>query len=295
MRWSIAAILVPAACSDGDDPPPDGADPIQNTVGVDGTDAVPDDDTDADPTVLPACRVASSSGVRVSDGGVLFEYTYRYDADGLLTEVLRDHVPIDGVTDAVTTFTYDAAGRKLTDELDEGDDGSVDSRKTWTYDAAGLPVLLEVDTDADGGSESTYSYSHDPNGALLTETFETSFPVADWEDTLQYDQATLVRRRRDNGIDGSTDELTDYTYDPDGTVLEEATTDPDDGSALRTVSRTTDGAGHVLTLLFEDFVDGSALRLTYTYDAAGNVVIVERDPRADGTASTVTTYVWECP
>ncbi len=304
MRWSIAVIFASAACEGETDPtsrsPEDGPaitdDPDADTDADSDSDDDPDTDTDTGvggTYAAPDCRATIATGVSGTDGSTLFVYTFTHDADGRLVEVVRDYAPVDGFG-SLTTITYDAAGRKLTDELDEKTDGTVDLRKTWTYDGAGLPATLTVDFDADGVFESTTTYTHDAQGVLTTVEFVTTFAAPDWEDTLLYDFGTVVRRERDHLIDGSIDEVTDFVYDPYGIAVLENTTHPDDGSALRTVTRTTDGAGHVLTILFEDFEGGSTILVTYVRDAVGNVATVERDPGADGTPSEITTYVWDC-
>ena len=53
-----------------------------------------------------------------------------------------------------TTYTYDANGNVLTQEVDHGADGTVDRRGAYTYDANGN-VLTE---EWDDGLRLTYTY-----------------------------------------------------------------------------------------------------------------------------------------
>jgi hypothetical protein len=284
-------MLLMATCDtdEGTTVSPDDGGPI-DSVGY--ADTHTDTDTDSDGPV--ACRVTSASGVRTSDGSALFFYAYSYDANGLLVEMARDGGTIDGSIDALTRYTHNAAGQLLTEAFDDGNDGSVDARKSWTYDAMGQLMTLESDLAADGTVESTYTYTYDAMGWLVVERFSTTLGSPGWEDSMSYDLAKLVRRDRDIGIDGTTDEQTDYDYDPTGVAVLEATTDSDDGSPIRRVTRTTDGDGNILTRLGEDFVSGTSLLTIYTYDEAGNVLTAERDPGADGTPTLLTTYTWDC-
>jgi hypothetical protein len=309
MRGVIAAAVLLAGCEgnpattddaraggDGldpanDAPPEDTGD--SDTDGPDDTDDTDPTDTDTD-VPAPECQLASSSGVQVSDGYGLFANTYVYDAAGLLIEIEREYAPIDGVIDAVTLFSYDAAGNMLAEEFDDGADGTIDERKTWSYDAAGLPTLLEVDPGADGTIQATFTYTHDAAGLLVVHRFETEFDADDWQDTLLYSAGIQARIERDLLIDGSIDEVTDFVWGLDGIAVLESTTDPADASPIRSVTRTTDGMGGILTMLAEDFLAGTSLLLTYTYDGDGNVSTVERDSEGDGTATSLTTFVWDC-
>jgi YD repeat-containing protein len=168
--------------------------------------------------------------------------TYAYDPNGNLQSTVEPRGNVAGcncANDYRTSYTYDAAGRLLTQTKPDPDGvgpqaapvttntydpvGNLASAKdannhttSYTYDAAGR--ILTV-TAPDNG---VTTYTYDPVGNLLTRRDDNNHAT-----TFAYDEASRLSSETSPDPDGGgplTPAVTSYTYDPNGNRL--TLTDP---------------------------------------------------------------------
>ena len=94
---------------------------------------------------------------------------------------------LDGTTDSVNTFDYDAAGNVLREAWDYDADGTEDFIRVYTYDPDGNLLTEETDSDADGSLDQVVTWARDIDGNPL-------------------------ERVEDDGADGSADLTTTWTW-----------------------------------------------------------------------------------
>lgn len=245
--------------------------------------------------------------------------TYAYDANGNLASVVdpRGNLPGANPADYATTFTYDAAGRQLTetDPLGHTTSNVYDpvGNRTSVTDGNGHQTTKVYDgqnrlssvTVPDGG---VTSYTYDGAGNKLTETDPLGHVT-----TSAYDAAghlasttTPLGHATSYSYDANGDKLTTTdplgrvttdSYDRAGRLLSEtdalghATSYTYDATSNRL--STTDANGHTTSYTYDPLdrlgsvtaPDGGVT--SYTYDAAGNKLT-----RADANGHT-TSYTYD--
>jgi RHS repeat-associated protein len=217
--------------------------------------------------------------------------TYSYDANGNQASVTdpRGNVLGANPADYTTTFTYDAAGRKLASNDPLG------HVTTYTYDAVGNRSSVKdannhttsYTVDASGrvltvtapdGGVTTYAY--DGNGKVLTRIDDNNHAT-----TSVYDDGGNLVQVTGPDPDGSgplSAPVTTRTYDANGNLT--STTDPNGNatpsSGDGTTTRTYDDANRLTDVVYSD----STPDVSYSYDAAGN-----RNGMTDGAGSVTYT------
>lgn len=151
---------------------------------------------------------------------------YTYDANGNLIREARTVSHNDRVTENhAVDYTYDEAGNKLT--RTESREGTPLRVEEWTYSEAGQ-VLTYRELDGAGNVGEGLKYVYYPDGKVDEECFY----IADTEELVTYylyDDAGRVTKRasgkRYKYINVT--EMTLYTYDENGNLLTEITTEKD--------------------------------------------------------------------
>ena len=290
-------------------PDPDGAGPLTSPVTRFTYDAVGNKLTETNPrgntTTFAydgANRLISSTAADPDGGGPLPApvTTSTYDPNGNVASSVepRGNVPGASPDDFRTTFTYDAAGRLLTQARPDpdGTGPALAPRTTNVYDSVGN--LLSV---KDGNDHAT-AYTHDVAGRILTATspdldvttytYDDAGNVVTRRDdnahttTFLYDDAGRLARETSPDPDGPGPQsaaVTTYAYDPNGNRL--TVTDPN-GNATQTPGDgvTTYGYDRANRQTSIDYADATP-DVTFTYDAAGN-----RLTMADGSGTETRTY-----
>jgi RHS repeat-associated protein len=187
-------------------------------------------------------------------------------------------------TDAVgtvTTYTFDALARQLTEAL-PGDPSIPTLTRTTTYDEFGNELTqIEAWTGVTRTTTTVYDKANrpaavtDPAGVATTTTFDAA------GDAIGSATSGVITTRTFDGLGRVSDEtvagaVTTHSYDGMGNEL--VTRDP----ALVTSSRTFDLAGRLLTESVSD--GGSQLTTTDTYDPLGRILSTT-DPLGTVTAS----------
>ena len=217
---------------------------------------------------------------RKNEGGSLTQTTRNAydDAGNHILEERTRHGPIqvtaaDGTTTTVTDqlkrsrWTYDDAGRTLTQIFDEGEGTAPTLQTTYAYDAKGHHHSSH--TEREGGKSSDTDYEVDAQGRVLA----------------------LQAR-------GKGHPMQTYTYDAQGKVLKEVEDYDNDGNANRTIERSYDEAGRqtraVETL---SYGPGMQERREQTWDEAGNT-LEQRERLLEspdgGSLLVVETYDYSC-
>ncbi len=202
-----------------------------------------------------------------------FRLEYNFDslstarANQRLARVEKDYEN-DGVTDAVTTHTYDADGNRVRVE-------NIDDRN---------PLA------------DSYVYTYDVDGNVVSEEI-SEFPrdIVLWAVSHTYDSdGNVTRTEYDSLADGTVDEMRAYTYDDHGNMTREDKFYNNDGEirqVTRSAAYTYDADGNIVREELEkDYgADGTAdwtFVNTYEYNDRGELTRETRDE----TLITVFTY-----
>jgi RHS repeat-associated protein len=210
--------------------------------------------------------------------------TFFYDANGNLNKQVDPRGNVQGANpdDYATTFTYDAAGRRLTqtDPLAHvtsyaydkvGNQTSVTDPDTHTtsyaYDAQNR--LTSV-TAPDNG---VTTYTYDGNGNVLTR-----FDAKNHTTTYTYDGANELL-----SLTSPTGQKWTYAYDADGNQISmvDANGNSTQTAGDGTTTRAYDAAGQLTSISYSDSTPG----VSFTYDSAGNTTQM-----TDGGGSQTYTY-----
>jgi hypothetical protein len=97
--------------------------------------------------------------------------TFTYDGNGnKLSE--RYHEIQPNIPDKIMYYTWDAHGNMLSQKVDENGDNIIDSITTYTYNQDNFPLTISEDTDADGLPERIITYSYNQNGDKVKDYFD---------------------------------------------------------------------------------------------------------------------------
>lgn len=249
----------------------------------------------------PPCCTASVGSALVTrlvdaDGHVTF---YKYDELNRQVNIIRNQGSTNDVitpSDAVTTYTYDPVGNRLT-ETDP-----VGNTTSYGYDAVNRLIAAtnaagDVTTTTYDGVGNRISITS-PNGNITTNSYDTLDRVIKTTDgvgtvsTNSYDAVGNLTHT----VDGNSN-ITTYTYD--GLDRRIAETDPLGHTTTTTYdavgNRTniTDRLGHTTSYMY----DGLNRRTSQT-DALGNVTTYTYDPVGNQTGVTdpnghTTSYMYD--
>jgi YD repeat-containing protein len=247
-----------------------------------------------------------------SDGTTISDQKTSYDPAGQVTSTQV----IDGNTNPITSYTYDAAGRKATETDPPANPGASDATgqsnvTTYSYDADGNVLGTVVTNTKVSGNVSDEQASYDPLGHLTQKIDQagtsaaqttgygydangqqTSTTTPDGKtttDTLDALGRTVTVWHPDNTTeqatyDAASHELTSSgsngtttnSYDPLGRVSSEVQKDTS-GNLISTTSYAYDPNGNMLNPITTD-AQGHQNNVTYTYDKLGRIASI-----SDGT------------
>lgn len=209
----------------------------------------------------------ASSGLQAVPGHDRAVITY--DAAGL--DVLEEAVDDAARFAFRATFAYDAMGSLVRASRETADAPGVVVQDVRVHDSFGRLLRRSMDLDGDDREDwiASYGYAGDGN-PTRAHVVMTGAGAATYDRTYRYDDAArLAEVDRDDGPDGTIDEITRYTYDD---------------AARMTTMVTTDRTGGVVG------------RSTTTYDAQDRVVSVigsALDPRGNVTATSTDRYTYD--
>lgn len=224
------------------------------------------------------------------DSGAYCCTTYRYDADGKLLSIEID----DGEGTVVwsRTYSYDTDGNLMTEEFYSASNAFT---VAYAYDTDGNRLSADRDDNSDGTVDSRSTYTYDADGNRLTEARDGGNDgKVDTRYAYTYDtDGNLHTSEQDSGDDGTVDERFTYSYDDDGNVITEQFEQYcacDDEEQSYTSTYTYDAYGNVLTYSANS---GEPSTYTYTYDATGNVLTADFDENGDGIVDARRTYTYD--
>ena len=276
-------------------PDPDGAGPLTAPVTSYTYDNVGNKLTETDPRGNQATfaydsanRLVSETGPDPDGAGPLTAPVtmYTYDPNGNLASTVEPRGNVQGANpdEYRTTYTYDAAGRLLTETRPDpdGTGPQIAPVQTNTYDPVG-----NLQSARDGNNHTT-AYTYDAAGRILTVTAPdlgvTTYTYDDIGNLLTrrddnnhvtayaYDDAGRLSSETGPDPDGAGPQsapVTSYSYDPNGNRL--TVTDPN-GNATPAVGdgTTTHGYDRTNRLVSIDYSDSTTPDVTFTYDNIGN-------------------------
>jgi hypothetical protein len=196
--------------------------------------------------------------------------SFAYDAAGHLLTNAQDF-EADGDTDRLTTHVWDADGHHLRETIEltvEGAEPPIRRMRLteWTYDAAGRVLSERTEDTGDDVWDYEHEFTWDAEGRPLTErvTYMGSDGPYHVDIVYTYDERGRRARVESTGTDGSTG-VTEYVYDAAGHLRETRTTAQGpmggDVELVPTITvETYDCAGNVLRLDEDQGQDGSVDR-----------------------------------
>ena len=198
--------------------------------------------------------------------------------------------------DGAATGDGSAEPRLARVEKDYENDGVTDAVTTYTYDAEGNPARVETTDDRNPLADS-YVYTYDADGNVVRkDIYEFRFKdIVIGVVSHTYDSdGNVTRTEYDSLADGTVDEMRAYTYDDHGNMTREDKFYDDNGEIRHFIRRavyTYDADGNILREELEkDYgADGTADHTfvnTYEYNDRGELTRETRDE----TLITVFTY-----
>ncbi len=189
-------------------------------------------------------------------------------------------------------FTYDNKSRLIRRESTRGLDKQLDRVEVWVYNDKDQLIAYQANDDGDSVFEETKSYQYNINGDIeqIIESDASSTSRLD-NMTRRFIYNDLNHPEQiitDESNDGSTDRITDLTYDTNNHLVKSSLyyTDNDSNAPKNlylTSDYTYDNSGNVLTESLD--YGGGAEPTIYVYDKQGN--IIERTIISGTTANNV--------
>ena len=219
--------------------------------------------------------------------GEAFDFTtqeYQYDETGKL--IKATYTDPDG-TASSTTYTYDSAGRLLSENTEGG------YNITYTYNEKGNETSEVIHDNPTAGYNDSTITTYDvldrviniEHSYYMYDQFSSAFVKQTKTKTFIYDGNSENPSEMDEKetAEGSTyisETKTVYTYDANGNLLTETST-----NKWGTTSITYDGKGNILSEVNDMYEN------TYTYDQAGRCLThVKRSKSGDEVSTTRNTY-----
>ena len=150
---------------------------------------------------------------------------YSYNPDGSIASFGYDSDG-DGVSDVVTTYTYDGKGQLVSSLTD---DGSSTLLTTFSFTGDDTAGTITTDYGDDGQADLVMEYLY---GATQAEFWhdDDGDGTWDWYRLVTYDgDGRVVTDDTDDGVDGRFERLQSWVYDGDGRVSQHTTDDDGDG------------------------------------------------------------------
>jgi len=199
----------------------------------------------------------------------------KYDTQGNRIYESYSHQDNDQISTSNVTYTFNSAGKKTKEEVDNNGDGTLDVIHNYGYDNEQRQILEESDLDGNGEIDKRETVIFDDSSNTVTVNLDSNANgVIDTLSTALYDDnRNIASQYIDEGNDGTFEEITtwDYTYDAEGNVLSKnkvSTTSPEENQ-LTTFSYDGDGRLLIYSEVFANSPEQNYLNTT-TFDDAGN-------------------------
>ena len=230
------------------------------------------------------------------DQGQLMEhidYTGKWEHEYYQDSLVPEELPSSTIVRE--TWAYDDAGRET--EYYGYTNDIVTRQETWTYDQQGN--VLENRSSYIYDEEGCEAYSitintYDESGRLIHSFDEGDDPSNCWEYSTDYtydENGTLIEQVENHHYGGV---VTDsWTYDENGNLLNSVTHYNIDGWVTCTTSCTYNEAGLIIEEVYEEEYEGdffSGHHNTWTYNDAGQIIEAIRQGRNMDTYRTVYEY-----
>ena len=194
---------------------------------------------------------------------------------------------LDGITDDVTFYSYDADGNLIREARDVSADGSLDNVSDYTYDANGNELSYTIDLGGDGNPDRIEIRTYDNNNCRATRFSDLDGDGAElrFVTFVRDADCRVLSSEWDRGNDGTVENTSTYDYQDrdnwtisvdsgnDGTIDEEV---------VSSVARSPDGSW-IRTETFRNLSDDMVTRISQEgYDSRGNQTLSFEDIGADG-------------
>jgi hypothetical protein len=174
-------------------------------------------------------------------------------------------------------------------------DGDYRTDMLYVYDSFGRLIQSTVDNDGED-ADSVYTYGYGDDG--LRRSAHVVLPTVTYDRTYHYDDnARVVQVDRDNGPDGTIDEITRFEYNDAGRVTSRTITDSA-GTVIGTGAATYDRGNRVISRIDTRMTIEGLWRHTSDYAYSGQrldtLVDIDRitDSAGQVVADSQTRYVW---
>jgi large repetitive protein len=234
----------------------------------------PDPANPADPRTDQMTSMRDGRSASAADNTYLTSYTFDPKGNPTVTTDALGQTTTTSYTDGTTTGSFDGGIPPL-------------GLPVKIVNASGGVQTIDYYTNGDIGRVTTpagkvTTYAYDGLGRKVAENDVTSTFSAGRRTTYRYDEQDRVVSQTDpevtNRVTGAVHtQYTANTYDADGNMLTQTTSDPSGGDVTRTQSVTFNSFGQKASQ-----TDALGKTISFTYDLYGNVI---REDSSDGTST----------
>lgn len=156
------------------------------------------------------------------------------------------------------------------------------------------PALINIDSNNDGLIDRTFNMVYDANGLLTGELIDLDLD-GNYENEIRYnyEDGNIVSTIVDNDRDGTTNLLTQFSYDSSGTLLSQTTQEALNGPLTSRTDYLQNASG-VLTGANVDFdANGSVDEVaSYRFNSGGTLEEAEFDTNFDDVANIIIQFTY---
>lgn len=199
----------------------------------------------------------------------------------------------DGITDAITTYTFNERGHKIRTDSDSDADGIIDRIEHFTYDEHAQLTRYTSDFDADGVLDDNHIYTYDIDGNQIRKEIDTDADgINNSIDHYEYDvYGNMTRSEEDNNADGIADRISIHSYDSAGNPQRLEIDNNGDGLIDEITINSYDSNNDMTRSEADDNADGIVDTIThFEYNNHGNVSRIETDQNNDGSLEFIVIF-----
>ncbi len=190
--------------------------------------------------------------------------------------------------------------REFSEYMQENGDPATELRvvKEYFYDEQGHKIRQTIDNQGDGFEVDEWIWAYDEQGLLEYESIgRVGEEQPNQTKTHTYNEEGLLFRTVRQEFHTDTQEVDTRLYNARGQLMEQQTVDSNTGELLYAQHKEWAESGRERPLLSESDFDGDGIwdsRLTWSYDAAEQLLDEQWDRNADGFIETRTAYRYQC-
>jgi hypothetical protein len=278
---AVMAALAMTACGDS---------PLADLLPGQSLDQVGPQSLDSQP-----CGYETTSEITASGMVFTFHDTFRIAYNDAGLNVLEEGFDESGQLQTRERSEYSAMGKIVYHAI--GIDPFL-AESFIVYDSFGRSIRSSFDLDGDGTEEVVRTHTNDGEGRRIA-TRVVDLRSTNYDLTYQYDDnARVIQTDRDNGPDGTIDEVTTIEYDDVARVMTRTVTDAANG-VIDLATFRYDERNRIRSWNMTMVIDGDNHTAThdYVYDSdrlvAENDQFTRTDPSGTPISSSTTRYDWQ--